>query len=253
MDAEKLRDAWRAEEAAAHIHGWDFSHIHGRYEEEEDLPWDYRRIVLSMTKPEDRLLDTHTGGGEFLLSLGRPADRTAATEGYPPNVELCRRTLPPWGIDFRPMGEEDPIPFEDGAFDCVINRHGAFIIPELRRVIRPGGLFISQQVGDDNDRALVELVLPGKANPPSGLNAADQKRAFEAEGFEVLRAEDHFGSIRFFDVGALVWFARIIEWEFRDFSVDACFDRLMEAQARLERDGALEGRTHRYLIVARRK
>ena len=35
-----------------------------------------------------RLLDMDTGGGEFLLSLGHPFERTAATEGYPPNVEL---------------------------------------------------------------------------------------------------------------------------------------------------------------------
>ena len=40
-----LRKEWEAEEKIAHIHGWDFSHIHGRYGEEEDLPWDYREIV----------------------------------------------------------------------------------------------------------------------------------------------------------------------------------------------------------------
>lgn len=32
------------EEEAAHIHGWDFSHINGRYEEENDLPWDYEKL-----------------------------------------------------------------------------------------------------------------------------------------------------------------------------------------------------------------
>ena len=33
----ELRKEWEAEEKIAHIHGWDFSHIHGRYEEEDDL------------------------------------------------------------------------------------------------------------------------------------------------------------------------------------------------------------------------
>ena len=41
MDELKLREIWKKEEEAAHIHGWDFSHINGRYEEENDLPWDY--------------------------------------------------------------------------------------------------------------------------------------------------------------------------------------------------------------------
>ena len=44
-----------------------------------------------------KLLDFDTGGGEFLLSLGHPCENTAATEGYPPNVELCRETILPFG------------------------------------------------------------------------------------------------------------------------------------------------------------
>lgn len=56
----------------------------------------------------------------------------------------------------------------------------------------------------------------------------------------------------FFDVGALVWFARIIEWEFPGFSVDSCLDRLLNAQRILERNGCIEGRIHRFLLVARK-
>lgn len=56
-----------------------------------------------------QLLDYDTGGGEFLLSLGHPYRNTAATEGYPPNVELCRQVLLPLGVDFRPC--DDPKKF----------------------------------------------------------------------------------------------------------------------------------------------
>ena len=38
MTSEKLRMIWEKEESIAHIKGWDFSHIHGRYEEENSLP-----------------------------------------------------------------------------------------------------------------------------------------------------------------------------------------------------------------------
>lgn len=41
MNDAELKKIWLAEEAAAQIHGWDFSHIAGRYEEGEDIPWDY--------------------------------------------------------------------------------------------------------------------------------------------------------------------------------------------------------------------
>lgn len=77
------------EEKAAHIHGWDFSHIHGRYEEENDLPWDYEQIIHNYLTPNMKLLDLDTGGAEFLLSLNHPSENPAATEAYPPNVALC--------------------------------------------------------------------------------------------------------------------------------------------------------------------
>ena len=92
---------WKQEERAAHIHGWDFSHIEHRYTEETDLPWDYRQLILGRLKPEWKLLDMDTGGGEFLLSLQHPACNTSAAEGYPHNVQLCKEVLLPLGIEFR--------------------------------------------------------------------------------------------------------------------------------------------------------
>lgn len=53
-------------------------------------------------------------------------------------------------------------------------------------------------------------------------------------------------------MGAFVWFARIIEWEFPGFSVEKCFDRLLQMQKVIETDGKIEGTTHRFLIVARK-
>ena len=50
MNETELRSSWKQKENAAHIHGWDFSHIAGRYTEETDLPWDYQRIVLEHLK-----------------------------------------------------------------------------------------------------------------------------------------------------------------------------------------------------------
>lgn len=171
MNESKWIDAWKQEESVAHIHGWDFSHIAGRYTEETDLPWDYQRIVLNSLRPEMKLLDVDTGGGEFLLSLHHPYENTSAAEAYPPNVALCRETLLPLGIDFR------------------------------------------------------------------------------AAGFTILDAQECFRPIKFYDVGALVWFARIIEWEFPGFSVERCKARLLRAQEILAQNGVLEGRIHRFLLV----
>ncbi len=65
MNKESLSKLWLHEETIAHIHGWDFSHIEGRYEAEHDLPWNYEKIVRYYLQPEMKLLDMDTGGGKF--------------------------------------------------------------------------------------------------------------------------------------------------------------------------------------------
>lgn len=253
MNTNELVKIWKAEEGIAHIHGWDFSHIDGRYTEQDDLPWDYRETILHYLKPDRKLLDIDTGGGEFLLSLNHPYENTAATEGYPPNVELCGKTLLPLGIDFRPGDGKEKLPFEDGRFHMVINRHGDFNPEDICRILKPGGLFITQQVGAENDRELVEL-LCGKGEPPFPEQYAGiVSQKFRDAGFEILEEKECFRPIKFFDVGALVWFARIIEWEFPDFAVDTHLDKLLKAQRILEENGCMEGRIHRFLLVAQKQ
>ena len=252
MKKDELKQRWKAEEAIAHIHGWDFSHISGRYTEQDDLPWDYKTVIGQYLRPEMKILDIDTGGGEFLLSLRHPYGNTAATENYPPNVELCRKVLLPLGVDFRSGDGNGELPFDDAQFDMVINRHGDFNAEEIYRVLKPGGLFITQQVGAENDRELVQL-LCGETEvlfPEQYMEITARK--FEKAGFSILRGEECFRPIQFFDVGALVWFARIIQWEFPGFSVDTHFGNLLKTQKILEETGSVDARIHRFLLVARK-
>ena len=254
MNREELWKVWLHEEEIAHIHGWDFSHIRGKYEEGNDLPWDYKETIKRYLTPDMKLLDIDTGGGEFLLSLKHPNHNLAATESYPPNVELCKETLLPLGIDFKEAdGCDEAMPFGDETFDMVINRHGEFNAKEIWRILKPGGIFITQQVGAENDRELVELLL--KEVPPLPFPKQYLKtiqKEFEAAGFTTIEADEAYRPICFWDVGALVWFARIIQWEFPGFNVRDCREKLYRAQEILEQDGVIEGRSHRFLLVAKK-
>ena len=253
MKENELIQAWKAEEQIAHIHGWDFSHIDGRYMEDTNFPWNYRQLIGEYLTSDMKLLDIDTGGGEFLLSLGHPYENTAATENYLPNVQLCKETLLPLGINFRQADGKDKLPFEDARFDVVINRHGDFNPREIYRVLKAGGVFISQQVGAENDRELVDI-LCGELPLPFPEQYADKvAAAFQNEGFSILRQEECFTPIRFYDVGALTWFARVLPWEFTGFSVDTHIQNLMKAQHILETEGYIEGKTHRFLIVTQKQ
>ncbi len=253
MKENELIQAWKAEEEIAHIHGWDFSHIDGRYMEDTNFPWNYRQLIGEYLTSDMKLLDIDTGGGEFLLSLGHPYENTAATENYLPNVQLCKETLLPLGINFRQADGKDKLPFEDARFDVVINRHGDFNPREIYRVLKAGGVFISQQVGAENDRELVDI-LCGELPLPFPEQYADKvAAAFQNEGFSILRQEECFTPIRFYDVGALTWFARVLPWELTGFSVDTHIQNLMKAQHILETEGYIEGKTHRFLIVTQKQ
>lgn len=252
MDFKILKEQWKKEESIAHIHGWDFSHIQERYEEGQDMPWDYVEVVQKYLAPHLKMLDIDTGGGELLLSLNHPYENTSATEGYPPNVELCKTVLSPLGIEFREAKDVSCLPFSDSLFDIIINRNGSFDAKELFRILKPNGIFITQQVGAENDRELVDLLLPNTSIPYPEQYLEKAIKKFTNAGFEIVESQEAFPKIKFYDVGALVWFARIIEWEFPGFSVEACFDNLCKAQQILDEKGVIEASTHRFLFVARK-
>ena len=118
--------------------------------------------------------------------------------------------------------------------------------------IKKGGVFITQQVGSENERDLVEMVLPGISKPYPHANLKEQRTLFVENGFRILDAQEVYRPIKFYDVGAFVWFARIIKWEFPEFSVEKCYERLLKMQQRIEETGVIEGTTHRYMIVAQK-
>ena len=68
LNENELREIWKHEEEIAHIKGWDFSYLDGRYDEENDLPWDYAELIHQYVTDDMKIMDYDTGGGEFLLS-----------------------------------------------------------------------------------------------------------------------------------------------------------------------------------------
>lgn len=253
MEKQVLINQWLHEQEIAHIKGWDFSHIRGRYKEEDDLPWDFENIIKSHLNDTDYLLDMETGGGEFLLSFMVNAKHTAAIEGYEQNTKICEDRLLPLGIDFKACDGGDILPFEDNYFDIITNRHGKYNIKEIKRTLKSGGVFLTQQVGAENDRELVELLI-GDVEipfPEAYLNIARQE--FADNGFDIVEEDEVYRPIEFYDVGALVWFARIIDWEFPGFEVEKYQNNLFKAQEILDKEGVIKGKIHRYYFAAKKK
>ena len=250
VNQEKLIQQWQAEENFP-FQGWDFSHLDGRWEYPAP-PWDYPAIVESYLKDSDLLLDMGTGGGEVLLSIGHPYENTYATEAWLPNLELCRKVLSPLGITVAQTYEDDKLPFEDAIFSCVINRHESFDLAEVDRVLKPGGVFITQQVGNQNEREFAQRL--NDDLPPffPDHTIENYVSALEKMGCQILQADEFRYPSKFFDVGALVYYAKTVPWVFPGFSVETHFDKLLACQEEIEEKGFLLGSGHRWIIAARK-
>lgn len=251
MTNEEKRALWQQEEAQGSMSGWDFSHLNGRVVEKK-LPWDYRAKVLDFLKPESHILDMGTGGGEFLLSLRHPFKQTCVTEAWEPNVRLCEQKLAPLGITVRQSWDDKPLPYEDAQFDIVLNRHEFYNIDEVRRVLKPGGYFITQQVGGSNGLRLRKLLCGGETAMPD-FNLENEVPKFQAAGFSINYKNQCYVEDRYLDVGAFVWYAKVLPWEFPDFSVDRCFPQLLELDALCEKLGYIPHTQHRFIIIARKR
>ncbi len=241
-----MNEAWQHEFA-----GWDFEFIHGRFVETPPS-WDYRQIVLDWIRNAKALLDLDTGGGEFLAGLQPLPPGTCATEGYPPNVAIAAARLEPLGVKVANTHAAISLPFGDGSFDLVINRHGGILASEIARVLKSGGRFVTQQVGDRNCIRLNEALQNFPDFTFSELNLARAVKQLEAGGLRILEKKEEFPTAEFKDIGAVVYYLKAIPWQVSDFSIEKYYDRLAEIQQGIQEKGAFVVEEHRFLIEAQK-
>lgn len=231
VTSEQLLAHWRAEHERP-VEGWDFSELEGRYVEQHP-PWSYEQLARAVLLDADSVLDMGTGGGEVLLSLADALPRrTVATEGWPPNLPIARRALRELGVEVVEYdAEHAPVmPFQDGRFDLVLNRHEAYDAKQVLRVLRPGGVFLTQQV-DGRDFEETHAIFGGHTAYPHITLDRLRDEALAA-GFEVGQCEEWRGQTRFTDVAALVRYFAWVPWEVpEDFDVDRYADQLLALHA----------------------
>jgi hypothetical protein len=244
-----------AEGASVPTAGWDFSWFVGRATEERP-PWGYARMLGARLRSVPAALDIQTGGGEVLAGVLRqladPPPRLAATESWPPNVELARRALRPWDVEVIEVADDADLPFASNSYDLVISRHPTLVRwDEVARVLRAGATYLSQQVGAGSNRELTDFMMGpqpvGEARSPE--RAADAARAAGLVVVDLRRATLR---VEFNDVAAVVHFLRKVPWTVPGFTVEAYRDRLLALHDQIEADGPFVARAQRLLIEARK-
>jgi SAM-dependent methyltransferase len=244
-------DALLDEAVAVPLAGWDFSWFAGRATEQRPT-WGYARLVGARMAAVSAALDVQTGGGEVLATVPQPPALLVATESWPPNVGVAARNLAPLGAFVVAAADAPALPFADASFDLVVSRHPVRTWwDEIARVLRPGGTFLSQQIGAGTNRVLSEAMM-GPLPPPEGQHPEQIAAAAETAGLRVvdLRAESQ--RVEFFDVAAVAHFLRKVVWTVPGFTVPKYRAELRAVHDRIVADGMFVSYAKRVLIEARK-
>lgn len=251
--SEEVFDELVAEAESVSVDGWDFSWLDGRASEQRPS-WGYARTMGERMARARAALDIQTGGGEVLAGVPELPRLTVATESWPPNIAKATALLHPLGVAVVADEDEPPLPFADSAFDLVVSRHPVTVWwEEIARVLRPGGTYLSQQVGPASVFELVEYFLgPQPPEVRRNRHPDDARTAAERAGLDVV--DLRFESLRteFYDIGAVIYFLRKVIWMVPGFTVDRCRPQLAALHKQIVSDGSFVAHTTRFLIEARK-
>ncbi|MCA1037391.1 class I SAM-dependent methyltransferase [Bacillus infantis] len=233
--------------------GWDFSYLTetGRMAS-EPLAWNYTNWVLPEMLNAASMLDMGTGGGEFLSLLSPLPSYTAATEGYGPNIEIAAERLRPLGIEVYEVKDDSGLPFGDRLFDLVINRHESYDTQEVNRILKPGGVFITQQVGGTDNLGLNRMLGAKEDFGHEGWHLEKAVRQLEDAGFHIVDSYEAYPYTRFYDVGAILYYLKAIPWQIEGFTAARYEKKLRELHGEIQRTGYTEVRSHRFIIKAQK-
>jgi SAM-dependent methyltransferase len=236
--------------------GWDFSWLEGRATEERPS-WGYAQMLVLQVAQASSVLDVQTGGGEVfaevLAQVGDRALHLAATDSWPPNADVARCTLHPFGVSVVETPDDAPLPFPGESFDLVISRHPTLTNwEEISRVLRPGGTYFSQQVGAGTNRELTNFMMGPQ--PVSDRRSPERATDLAAQAnLEVVDLREASLRVVFYDVGAVVYFLRKVPWTVPGFSVDAYRAQLAALHEQIEKVGTFVSHSQRFLIEAKKK
>lgn len=247
-DFDRLLD----EALAVPADSWDFGWLEGRATEGRPT-WRYFDRVRKRVPGAERLLDIDTGTGDMLAALPDLPSLTVATDSYEPSVHAAAARLRPRGAHVvQTQPDREALPFIDASFDLIISRHPVDTWwTEIARVLEPGGRYLSQQVGPHSLRELSEFLM-GPLPATSRREPETARRDAEVAGLIVDDLRSERTPVVFYDIGAVVYFLRIVVWTVPDFSVDRYRTQLLQLHDHIRTTGAFETTSSRFLIDARR-
>lgn len=155
-------DEQRFYEKTGKANGWNFS---GLKSGAEGVAWDFYREAANYSAPGSIVLDIGTGGGENVMKLAESCALLVGIDLSEAMVETARANLQKangQNVRFLEMSAES-LHFPEGFFDMVTSRHCPYDAAEAARVLKAGGIFLSQQVSEGDKENVKQAFGRGQA------------------------------------------------------------------------------------------
>lgn len=233
------------------LRGWDFSRARTT---RDPTPWSYADVVRRYLQPASLVLDLGTGGGERFLPL---APRFASGVGIdcdPAMIQVARENRPAWlanKVDFQVMDAES-LQFPDATFDVILNRHCTVFVEPIVRVLRPGGFFITQQVGRRNTANILGAFgwTADSFGPDWGQELDVLADRFRARGCTIVAQAEYNVRQWFCDVESLVFWLKSAPLP-AEFDVEIHWQGVQTILAQYTTPQGIRTNEHRELLIVR--
>ena len=141
--------------------GWDFARMSVL---RQPVPWEYSDVVARYLDPADYVLDIGTGGGERFCDLARLFGHGLGIDVDPQMISYAEQASAAPNIEFRVCSQHLEA-ITPAVFDVIICRHAPFDLRAVADHLRPGGYFITQQVGERNMASVTAALRQSAAEP----------------------------------------------------------------------------------------
>jgi SAM-dependent methyltransferase len=233
--------------------GWDFSRVRDQV---GPVPWDYMDVVRRYVTPMLRVLDIGTGGGERFLALAPGFGSGIGIDADPGMIEVAienANRLANCTVKFLTM-DAAALEFPGESFDVVLNRHACAYVDEIARVLKPGGVFITQQVGAHNTAnvcALFGCGPGGQYEDEPGQTVSAWAEAFAAQGFAVRCRGEYDVPYIFLDVESFVFWLKAIPMP-EDFDIERHWPQVDRLLSDCRTPRGIATNEHRELLIVQK-
>ena len=234
------------------LDGWNFSRVRVRY---DPVLWNYVDVVRQYLKPQDRVLDIGTGGGEIFLSLAPYFGEGIGIDQNTAMIEAAKRNQSALALDNISLlvMEGSALRFDAGEFDVVLLRHLRVYVSEIVRVLRKRGYFITQMVGQRSSLNILDAFgwTPNSFGPDWWQTVAQLADQFLLHGCRIVAQAEYNVPYWFYDLESFMFWLMSVPWP-EEIELEKHWQNINRVLETSQTKRGIETNEHRGLLIVQK-